>query len=570
MNRTLHFCSLLVVTLTLTFISPFIALGDQVILHSGAVFEGEVIQDDENRVVIKIEHGKLCFQHSEVKAVITEKTKLLAEGDECFANGKFGRAIPFYRLQIESFPEHKTAVSAYLRIGLAYRGMKRAKEAIAIFKSLPEKYPDSKLIPRAIYELARSYEKEDKFREASRNYSRVVEKYPTDKRVVGEATFRLGMIQYKEKDYANALSAFEEVTRNHRSLPTAADAWYQKGIILLEQGKREEAEKCFHNITSAYPRSPRVPDSLYRLAKIEFDQISSIRWDYSILKRYNPIIKKLGNFTKRYPRSTAVVRAKLLTARCYGKQAEYAKQAETFERYVKLVKTHSGQEQGAREVKTVADGYFKDKAYIQAGKLYMLIGDKFPIASVVDELDYKLNLSRCYEKNGYFQQALLGYKELARSGSEEMAEAAKEGINAIYARQGQGVVLAQRLLDEAREHYRKGEELDKAVEVCQQIIDKNPEGNHAGLARFLIAVTHLSEGKEKKALGELNDLVGRFPGGELGAKAQFLIAYSYMRDAEFEQAVVEYEKLIKKFPRSPYIEQGKRMAERAKAYAVGG
>jgi TolA-binding protein len=69
------------------------------------------------------------------------------------------------------------------------------------------------------------------------------------------AQYYIGEIRYNQKEYDEALAAFDKVLEAYPSNSKTADAHLMKGRTLVKMGRRSEAEKEFRAIISASPNS---------------------------------------------------------------------------------------------------------------------------------------------------------------------------------------------------------------------------------------------------------------------------------------------------------------------------
>jgi tol-pal system protein YbgF len=69
------------------------------------------------------------------------------------------------------------------------------------------------------------------------------------------AQYYVGDIYFRNKDYDNAITAFDAVLEHFSENPKTADAHWMKGRSLMAQNKRDAAAKEFKEIIAKYPDS---------------------------------------------------------------------------------------------------------------------------------------------------------------------------------------------------------------------------------------------------------------------------------------------------------------------------
>ena len=71
-----------------------------------------------------------------------------------------------------------------------------------------------------------------------------------------EAQFYLGEMFYNQKDYKEAVDAYDLVLERYPEGKKTADAQYKKGMSLLRMNKRDMAAKEFREVIRRFPRTP--------------------------------------------------------------------------------------------------------------------------------------------------------------------------------------------------------------------------------------------------------------------------------------------------------------------------
>lgn len=71
------------------------------------------------------------------------------------------------------------------------------------------------------------------------------------------------------KEYAQAVSAFEAFVSAYPKSPYVANSQYWLGQLLYKQKKREQARSAFLIVTEQYPDSSKRPDALFKIGIID-------------------------------------------------------------------------------------------------------------------------------------------------------------------------------------------------------------------------------------------------------------------------------------------------------------
>jgi tol-pal system protein YbgF len=88
---------------------------------------------------------------------------------------------------------------------------------------------------------------------------------PAKEKLYYEAAFDL----IKAKDFDKASQAFSAFLRKYPNSTYAGNAQYWLGEVNLAKGDLQGAGQAFAKVSQAYPKHPKVPDSLYKLADVE-------------------------------------------------------------------------------------------------------------------------------------------------------------------------------------------------------------------------------------------------------------------------------------------------------------
>ncbi|HZB87839.1 MAG TPA: tetratricopeptide repeat protein [Terracidiphilus sp.] len=92
----------------------------------------------------------------------------------------------------------------------------------------------------------------------------VIHYYPLDP-IAGSAQFYLGEIAYRQKNYDDAITAYNAVLEQFSGSPKAAAAQLHKGMALIETGKRDAG---IHELRSLIERHPQAPEASTARSKL--------------------------------------------------------------------------------------------------------------------------------------------------------------------------------------------------------------------------------------------------------------------------------------------------------------
>jgi tol-pal system protein YbgF len=125
--------------------------------------------------------------------------------------------------------------------------------------------PDS---PNALYDAARADYMSNRLDNAIAGYTEFVEKFP-DAPNAASAQFQIGMAYFGQRKLKEALAAFDKVVANYPNADEVLqDAYYQKGLALIELNQRADARRVFQEIVQKFPGSSKALLAQQRLATL--------------------------------------------------------------------------------------------------------------------------------------------------------------------------------------------------------------------------------------------------------------------------------------------------------------
>jgi tol-pal system protein YbgF len=96
-----------------------------------------------------------------------------------------------------------------------------------------------------------------KYDVATAEFQDVVHYYPLDD-LAGTAQFYLGEIAYQQKDYPNAISAYNAVMEGFSGSPKAPTAQLHKGLALIEENKKDAGIRELRQLVQRHPQTPEA------------------------------------------------------------------------------------------------------------------------------------------------------------------------------------------------------------------------------------------------------------------------------------------------------------------------
>jgi TolA-binding protein len=143
----------------------------------------------------------------------------------------------------------------------------RATEAIHLYSALLKTYPKYERNDSVLYQLARAYELNAQPEKALASLDQLVANYPGS-HYIDEAQFRRGELQFSEKAYPKAQSAYEAVIKIGSSSAFYNQSLYKHGWSLFKQGENERSLDSFAGVLDSVLMSKHKPPALIDLESL--------------------------------------------------------------------------------------------------------------------------------------------------------------------------------------------------------------------------------------------------------------------------------------------------------------
>jgi outer membrane protein assembly factor BamD len=207
---------------------------------------------------------------------------------------------------------------------------------------------------------------------------------------LGESTaedaYAVGVEAMEREDYLLAIEAFRHVT-----MASPLGDWADDALIGLADAHRAisdyaSAEDEYRTLLSDYPRSPLVPEAVYKLGLSYYDQSLPAELDQSMTRA---AIEQIEHFVATYPESRFVPEAReriaelraRLAAKAYGAAALYLQLGDLKAARVYLdaiVQDYPDTEWARRSLLEIARSHAREGATAQATQAYERLIELYP------------------------------------------------------------------------------------------------------------------------------------------------------------------------------------------------
>ncbi len=476
---------------------------------------------------------------------------------------RYGKAIPYFKKFLESFPPEKLKKDAYIRLADSYfatkkywLAMENYNKAIALpgyksdyafyqkavsygfvgrplkkienLKTFLRKYPRSPLADDALYQLGATYLNLNKYKDAVSTFQTLVSRYPKSP-YVPVALLKTGLAHYNANNNAAAKEIFKKLIRNYPKTPEAVEAAdYLKNIYIDE-----------NNPDAFLAFIKQIPNFNIETSQLEKDIFSAAEQKY-FEQDYEHARRAFETYLDKFPEGLYTAQVHHYLARIFQKLGNPGKAYEHYEKLAEL----PANEFSVEALRFLALENLKkkntDKAQVYLEKLESL-------AQTDDDILFTVsNLMKIYaEQNKEDKAADYARKVIAhpKAGDKMKTEA--------------WLILA-------RSAMKNGDEA-KAKEYYARLL-KTAKGTPAAEAMYYKAYFEHKEGKYDASNKTISTLAKKYPSKKYwGGKALILMARNMKAKGDLFNATYILENVIKRFDAFPeLVEEAKTLLETIK------
>ena len=489
-------------------------------------------------------------------------------------------------------PEGYRAEVSYL-IGSAHRRSFQWEPAIAWFEKNLKEFPDSPYAENAAYEALSCYgavNEEKQLQSAGKTFLAARPASP----LAINVHFLIGESCFKEKQYAEALPHYEEVSQKADNADMKTDAFYKRAWCLQSLGREDKAQNAFLNFADLHPKHENADDALYMAATVASEQA---KWDDAV--------KLLTRLMDQYPQHPFTA-ATFELAMAQGRLKDFASMEKNLKVFLEKFPRHGHQyeadywigwlatqrkdwEQALRYFNAAAkkdDTPFYDEVRLRRAVVYYYLGK---VDDAQKELSYFAGRGKIKELPlevirwtaqkqldlFHYPEAIHAYRwylETARTKAQisdaqmglARAHAGKrnwgEAIQAykkVIVGEGNNDLGMEARLGAVRAIIEKGDDLDPAQRYVNEVMTERPEGLLNARARLLQGDILVVQKKDKEAGAQYYSVGVLFDNPELSPWAMKLASEAFERAGDMAEARRIRDELAKKYPKAAGAEQWK-------------
>lgn len=395
--------------------------------------------------------------------------------------------------------------------------------------------------------------KNKQYAEALTAFDKVIADFPKSD-FLAPAMLHLGLAQYNlavggQTDiYPKAADTFASLIQKFPKSKEVAQATFYRGEALYAQGKKDEAARLYSQVVEKHKGDALVPEALYALGvtQEELGQAAAAG------ATYDAYLKQYAN----QPRAAEVTlrRAETLFAQ---------KQFEPAEKWFAAATARPAFRDADLAMFRQAAARYEQHKYADAAALYASLPKKFPQSKHVAAA--QLAAGKCDYLAGKFAQARETLSASLSAGGATAAAAAHwiarsylkerqpaEALNVVDAalpRAGQTSFAVQLAFDRADALYDQPPRRREAATAYAEVAQKHGQDPLAPQALYMAALASLNVGDHAKALEYGTEFQKQFGDKELAADVAYIAAESNLQLGKHDEAIALYDRLLKDHPR---------------------
>ncbi len=200
---------------------------------------------------------------------------------------QYQKAVDTYAELLKQFPDYPHTNKVLYELAWAYQSLPDAAAAAKTFATLAEKYPADPLAAEANFHVGESCY-------AQKDYANAVKAYQQSAQANNEALqekviYKLGWSHYQLQQYREALGQFEGLIKSYGDGELASDAWFMKGECLLRLNEFAQALPAYQEALNHEASSPQIAVLRQLHAAQAAGQLE--KWEESV-NFLNPLIEK--------------------------------------------------------------------------------------------------------------------------------------------------------------------------------------------------------------------------------------------------------------------------------------
>lgn len=445
------------------------------------------------------------------------------------------------------------AATRQLAVAQALQAREQYELAADEWAKFLKNYASDPRADQAQYYLAICRFKNKQYQEAIAAFQQVITAYPKSSQL-SSAWLHLGLAQYnaavggQTELYGKAAENLATVLKSFPQSKEVTQAAFYRGEALYALGNKAEAAKLYAEVVEKHAKDPLMPEALYALGVTQ-DELGQTA---AAGATYDAYLKQFAGGT--HAAEVTLRRGETLFAQ---------KQFEAAGKWFAAAACRSGFKEADVATFRQATALYELHKYSEAAALYASIEQKFPqsvqapaarlaagkCAFLAGDLDRaREQLAKCLPVGGATGAEAAHWLARAYLKQQRPDEAIKV-IDAALPSAGKTPLVVQLAMDRADSLYDQPAKRRDAAAAYADLAQKHPQDPLAPQALYMAALASLNAADHRKALDYSEQFLKQFSDKELAADVAYIAAESNLQLGKYEEAIARYDRLLKQYPK---------------------
>lgn len=471
------------------------------------------------------------------------ESEMFKTGCKLYTDKDYEAAMRQFQEFVKKFPKSGKKESACYINALC---LGNTAESVLEWKKFIKKFHGGKLVPSAMYLLAQAYYHLGEYSNATDVFQSLLKKYPhhfLDR----EVKYGLGVSYMAGENWKDAREAFLELLMRYPVYYEGKESIkYFLGVINYHQQEYEQAIESFETVKST--------EGLYFHGR-----------SLQKLDKHISAMVKFKEMLMKYPHAALAEPARFLVAECFYESGDYLSAAEEYEKFLAGFPDSSFK---GKATCRIACCHYKRKDYIEAVSYFETLLQKFPNSPLTPFAQYMIGESllaqnhiseaaKAYTKviNKYPESAVSpqAYCKIGWCYNKENNHPAAVGILGQFLKKFPNHSMSPEALFISADSYKKTGKEDLAINCYQKILDimgRDDIRAEAGL--FGIIENYYGRKNYNQVVTNYNYILSNFPPSYSiwRGRTYLLVAEAQYNLGHFAEAKRIYSQVVKDYPRS--------------------
>jgi TolA-binding protein len=438
--------------------------------------------------------------------------------EDAYAAGDSATAQAEYRLVVEKFPASPLAANALYGLAWTQLTGRDYAGAVATLDGLLAQYAASEVVPRARYARALAREQLKEFAPAQEDVQAFLQTNPSGAEK-SDARYVLGLCQVGLNQPAEAAKTFGAILEEDPKYAGADKVLYELAWARKSLDQADEAGEAFRRLAKEHAASPLAAEALYHVAEAEYQReryapaaagyyeamqkaaktplgekaAHKLGWAYFRQDALDKAQQAFAYQRATWPQGALAADAAFMEAESLFKQGKYAEALPVYRQVV----NPSGKDFGVLALLHAGQAQAKLKQWPASLSTLEQAAKQFADSDYLPEVLYEEGWAR--QNLGQPDEALPLYEEVTAKTDREVAARARFMIGEIHFEKKNHAEAIKNFFKaaygygypqwQANAQYEAGRcfevlgKKDQARKSYQEILDKFPESDKAGLAK---------------------------------------------------------------------------------------